>query len=115
MVRIRLRRTGLKGQPTYRIIAAEKESPRDGRFIEILGFYNPRTEPFTFDVKEDRVYDWLNNGAQPSESALKLFKSVGLLDRYERLKKGESKETLVAEAKAHYENRVSSQKTTKVA
>ena len=47
MVRIRLRRQGLKGQPTYRIIAADKESPRDGRFLEILGFYNPRTEPST--------------------------------------------------------------------
>jgi small subunit ribosomal protein S16 len=47
MVRIRLRRTGLHGQPTYRIVAAEKETPRDGRFLDILGFYNPRTEPFT--------------------------------------------------------------------
>ena len=60
MVRIRLRRQGLKGQPTYRIIAADKESPRDGRFLEILGFYNPRTEPATINVKEDRVFDLMS-------------------------------------------------------
>jgi small subunit ribosomal protein S16 len=115
MVRIRLRRTGLKGQPTYRIIAAEKESPRDGRFIEILGFYNPRTEPFTFDVQEAKVYDWLSKGAQPSESAMQLFKSVGLMDRYARLKNGEPVDTLVAEAKAHYASRVTNPKTTEAA
>jgi small subunit ribosomal protein S16 len=64
MVRIRLRRTGLKGQPSYRIIVADKESPRDGRFLENIGFYNPRTEPFTINVQEDRVYDWMSKGAQ---------------------------------------------------
>jgi small subunit ribosomal protein S16 len=94
MVRIRLRRTGLKGQATYRIIAADKESPRDGRFIEILGFYNPRTEPFTLEVKEDRVFDWMSKGAQPSDSVVKLFTSVGLMDRYARFKAGESVEKL---------------------
>ena len=67
MVRIRLRRQGLKGQPTYRIIAADKESPRDGRFLEILGFYNPRTEPATVNVNEDRVFDWMSKGAQPRD------------------------------------------------
>jgi small subunit ribosomal protein S16 len=105
MVRIRLRRTGLKGQANYRIMAAEKESPRDGRFLEILGSYNPRTDPFTLDVKEDRVYHWMSNGAQPSESALKLFVSVGLMDRYARFKAGEPVETLLAEAKAVAEKR----------
>ena len=77
MVKIRLRRQGLKKQASYRLVAADKESPRDGRFLEILGSYNPRTEPFTFDVKEDRIYYWLSVGAQPSESVAKLFKSVG--------------------------------------
>ncbi len=100
MVRLRLRRVGLKGQPSYRIIAADKEAPRDGRFLEILGFYNPRTEPATVEVKEDRVYDCMNKGAQPSESTLRVFKMIGLMDRYERLKKGESLETLLAEAQA---------------
>jgi small subunit ribosomal protein S16 len=111
MVRIRLRRNGLKNQITYRIIAADKESPRDGRFLEILGSYNPRTEPFTFDVKEDRIFDWLSKGAQPSESVEKLFKSVGLLDRFERFKKGESLETLLAEAKTSYEQRAVNSRT----
>ena len=100
MVRIRLRRVGAKGQPSYRVVAAEKEAPRDGRFKEILGFYNPRTEPATIQLKEDRIYDWMNKGAQPSESVVQVFRSAGLLERYERLKKGEALETLLAEAEA---------------
>ncbi len=111
MVRIRLRRTGLHGQPTYRLVAAEKESPRDGRFLEILGFYNPRTEPFTLEVQEDRIYDWMSKGAQPSDSVLMLFRSVGLMDRYERFKKGEAVETLLAEAKEAYAKRAVNPKT----
>ena len=100
MVRIRLRRMGLKGQPSYRIVATDKESSRDGRFLEILGMYNPRTDPSTIQLKEDRIYDWMSKGAQPSESAMQLFKSAGLVDRYARFKAGEAVETLVAEAKA---------------
>jgi small subunit ribosomal protein S16 len=98
MVRIRLRRIGLKGQPTYRIVAADKEMPRDGRFLEILGVYNPRTEPSTIRVKEDRVYHWMQNGALPTESVAQVFKTAGVLDRFERLKKGEALETLLTEA-----------------
>jgi small subunit ribosomal protein S16 len=98
MVRIRLRRIGMKGQPSYRIVAADKESPRDGRFLEILGFYNPRTKPATITIKEDRVYDWMSKGAQPSESVEQIFKSAGLLERFARFKAGEAVETLVAEA-----------------
>jgi small subunit ribosomal protein S16 len=100
MVRIRLRRVGAKGQPSYRVVAAEKESPRDGRFLEILGFYNPRTEPATIQLNESRIFEWMGNGAQPSESVLQVFKSAGLLERYERFKQGEAMETLVAEAEA---------------
>lgn len=102
MVRIRLRRIGLRHQPSYRIMAADKESPRDGRFLEILGSYNPRTNPFTIQLQEDRVYHWLQNGAQPSESVLKLFKAVGLVDRFERFKKGEPVEALLAESEVIY-------------
>lgn len=98
MVRIRLRRIGLKGQPTYRIVAAEKESPRDGRFLEILGVYNPRTNPATIKLKEDRIYHWMKNGAQPSDAVEQIFKTAGTLERFERFKKGEALETLVAEA-----------------
>ena len=103
MVRIRLRRTGLRHQTSYRIVVADKESPRDGRFLEIIGSYNPRTDPSTVQVDEDRVYHWMGVGAQPSESVMKIFKSVGLVDRFERFKKGETKETLLAEAAKVYE------------
>ncbi|HVP20222.1 MAG TPA: 30S ribosomal protein S16 [Anaerolineaceae bacterium] len=103
MVRIRLRRIGLRHQPSYRVVVADKESPRDGRFLEILGSYNPRTNPFMLKLDEERAYHWLSVGAQPSESVLKLFKSVGLVERFERFKKGEAKETLLAEASKSYE------------
>jgi small subunit ribosomal protein S16 len=98
MVRIRLRRIGLKGQPSYRVVAADKESPRDGRFLEIIGFYNPRTAPATIHLKEDRIYHWMRNGALPTESVEQVFKSAGVMERFERLKKGEKEETLIAEA-----------------
>ena len=100
MVRIRLRRVGGKNQPSFRIVAADKESPRDGRFIEILGYYNPRTEPATIQLKEDRIYDWMGKGAQPSDSAMQIFRTAGLIERFERFKAGEDVETLVAEAAA---------------
>jgi small subunit ribosomal protein S16 len=111
MVRIRLRRVGLKGQPSYRIVVADKESPRDGRFLEIIGFYNPRTEPATISVKEDRVYDWMSKGAQPTESVAQLFKTNGLLDRYARFKAGESVETLLAEVETNSQNNVIDSRT----
>jgi small subunit ribosomal protein S16 len=88
----------LKGQPSYRIVAADKEMPRDGRFLEILGMYNPRTEPATIRVKEERVFHWMKNGALPTESVAQVFKSSGTLDRFERFKKGEALEALLAEA-----------------
>ncbi len=100
MVRIRLRRVGAKAQPSYRVVAANREAPRDGRFNEILGFYNPRTQPATIELDEARIYDWLSKGAQPSDSVVSLFKTIGLLERFERLKKGEALDVLVAEAKA---------------
>lgn len=98
MVRIRFRRMGLRGQPSYRVVAADKESPRDGRFLEILGFYNPRTDPATLTIKEDRVYHWMSNGALPTESVGQVFKSAGVMERFERLKKGEAVEGLMKEA-----------------
>lgn len=113
MVRIRLRRIGLKGQPTYRIVAADKESPRDGRFLEILGFYNPRTHPATIHVKEDRAYHWMKNGALPTESVEKVFKSAGILDRYERFKKGDAVEGLLKEAEEAETKRVDAVKAGK--
>lgn len=100
MVRIRLRRVGGHNQASFRIVATEKESPVKGRFIEVLGSYNPRTEPATIVLQEDRIYHWIGNGAQPSESAEQVFKQAGLMDRYARFKAGESLETLMAEADA---------------
>ena len=105
MVRIRLRRVGMKGQPSYRIVAAEKEKQRDGRFLEILGFYNPRTEPSTVEVKEDRIYHWLKNGAQPSDTVQKILGYTGVLERYERFKAGEDVEVLMAESAKMMEER----------
>lgn len=114
MVRIRLRRVGSTKQPSYRIVAADIEHPRDGRFLEILGFYNPRTQPATIELQEDRIYDWIAKGAQPSGSAMQIFKSVGLMDRFARLKAGEALETLLAEAKTAAEKRVADQRTSLV-
>ena len=113
MVRLRLRRIGLKGQPTYRLVAAESESPRDGRFLEILGFYNPRTHPATIHIKEDRVFHWMKNGALPTESVGQVFKAAGTIERWERFKKGESVETLMKEAEEAEAVRGASNKTSK--
>jgi small subunit ribosomal protein S16 len=113
MVRLRLRRIGLKGQPTYRVVAADSESPRDGRFLEILGFYNPRTQPGTIHLKEDRVFHWMKNGALPTESVAQVFKAAGTLDRWDRFKKGESIESLVKEAEEAEVKRGASSKTSK--
>lgn len=100
MVRIRLRRMGSKKQPTYRIVVCDKEAPRDGAFIEVIGTYNPRTEPETVLVQEDRALYWMKVGAQPSEAVQQLFRKTGTTARFERLKKGESPEALLAEAAA---------------
>lgn len=113
MVRLRLRRIGLRGQPTYRIVAADKEAPRDGRFLEILGVYNPRTEPATIKLDERRIYRWMRNGALPTESVEKIFKSAGTLERFERFKKGETLEFLLDEAAAAEAKRAAPVKTRK--
>jgi small subunit ribosomal protein S16 len=100
MVRIRLRKMGLRHQPYYRIVVADRESPRDGRFLEVVGTYNPRTEPSTILVEEERIYHWLGKGAQPSESVARLFNQIGLKERFDRLAKGEKAEKLLEEATA---------------
>ncbi len=97
MVRLRLRRIGSKKQPSYRIVVADQRSARNGGFIEIIGFHNPRTEPPTDEIKEDRALYWLSQGAQPSESLAYILKRTGTLDRLARLRQGESMEALVAE------------------
>jgi small subunit ribosomal protein S16 len=73
-VRMRLTRVGSKKNPIYRVVVADSRSPRDGRFIEIVGRYNPQTEPSTIDFDEERVKDWLSKGAQPSNTVSRLLK-----------------------------------------
>lgn len=80
MLRIRLRRTGRAKQPSYRVVVADQRAPRDGAFVETLGHYNPRTDPTTFEVDEERVKHWLAQGAQPSETLHRLFHQRGLID-----------------------------------
>lgn len=95
MVRIRLRRTGAKKQPHYRVVVAPKEKPRDGRFIEIIGHYNPRTEPPTVVIKEERARYWLDHGAQPSKAVAWMLYKQGVIEdvtRYD-VKVYEQKET----------------------
>ena len=80
MVRIRLRRMGSKKKPFYRIVIADKRSPRDGRFIETIGTYDPMTEPATVDLKLERAAHWLSVGAQPTEAVARLLVKANLLD-----------------------------------
>jgi small subunit ribosomal protein S16 len=77
-VKIRLKRIGQKKVPFYRIVVADSRSPRDGRFIEEIGTYNPNTDPSTFKVNEELAKKWLNNGAQPTEAVAKILKIVGI-------------------------------------
>lgn len=80
-VRIRLRRTGARKQPSYRFVVADSRSPRDGRFFEIIGHYNPRHEPVEITLDEEKVKKWLANGAQPSDTVARLLAQKGLLDK----------------------------------
>ena len=81
MVKIRLMRMGMKGAPSYRIVVADSTSPRDGRIIENIGWYNPLTEPSTINVDVERVKHWLGVGAQPTDSVRSLLERVGVLER----------------------------------
>jgi small subunit ribosomal protein S16 len=81
LVKIRLRRMGAKKHPFYRLVVADARSPRDGRFIEHLGYYDPMTDPVQVKIDADKVMRWLKQGAQPSEAARSLLKREGLLER----------------------------------
>ena len=81
MVKIRLRRMGAKKQPTYRFVVTDARSPRDGRFIEIVGHYTPRTEPKTVVVNDEKIKEWLAKGAQPSDPVRRLLAEKGLVER----------------------------------
>jgi small subunit ribosomal protein S16 len=90
MVKIRLRRTGAKKQPHYRVVVADSQSPRDGRFIEIIGHYNPRTEPPTVEIDAERALYWLGVGAQPTEAVRRMLDKLGIISRAEAIKRGEA-------------------------
>lgn len=81
-VKLRLTRVGKTKQPQYRIVAADSRSPRDGRFIEILGQYNPREEPSLVNVDNDKIVKWLGEGAQPTERVRKLLEISGAMDQF---------------------------------
>jgi small subunit ribosomal protein S16 len=81
-VKLRLMRMGKKKQPVYRVVAADSRSPRDGRFIEILGTYEPREEPTRFKIDNDKVVRWLKTGAQPTETVAKLLKQSGAIEQW---------------------------------
>jgi len=97
MLRIRLSRTGAKKQPSYRIVVADSEMKRDGRYVERIGYYNPRTEPLEYKINEDRALYWLSVGAQPSDAVRRLLDKQGTIERLSRLRQGTSREVLVNE------------------
>lgn len=80
MVKIRLRRMGSKKNAFYRVVVADSRSPRDGRFIEELGYYNPLTDPATIKINEEQAKKWIADGAQPTETVRSVFKKSGIID-----------------------------------
>ncbi|MDO8671313.1 MAG: 30S ribosomal protein S16 [Dehalococcoidia bacterium] len=90
MVKIRLRRMGAKRQPSYRVVIADSRAPRDGAFIETIGYYNPLTDPATIHIDEEKALKWLGRGAQPTESTASLLKRVNILEKFEAFKKARS-------------------------
>lgn len=85
-VKIRLKRVGKKKAPSYRVVVADARSPRDGRIIENIGWYNPLVEPSAIHIDEEKALGWLKNGAQPTDSVSSLLKRAGVLDRFEQSK-----------------------------
>ncbi len=116
-VKLRLRRMGKKKQPIYKVVAADARSPRDGKFLEAIGIYNPLTNPHTIDIKEDRALYWLDNGAQPTNTVKSLLSQKGIILKRELIKKGLSEEKIQAElenwAKLHEAKAKSGTKTQK--
>jgi len=91
-VRIRLKRMGAHKRPFYRVVVSDSRSPRDGRFIEELGYYNPLTNPVQLRIDEEKALKWLQNGAQPSDTARSLLSKAGVLKKYHELRQGNKTE-----------------------
>jgi small subunit ribosomal protein S16 len=86
MIKIRLRRTGMKKQPHYRIVVADARAPRDGKYIDLVGHYNPLTEPATIHVDAEKAAKWIHQGAQMTETVEKLFTRAGVLEQIKQKK-----------------------------
>lgn len=87
-VKIRIKRMGAKKAPFYRVIVADSRSPRDGRFIDTIGTYNPLTTPAEIKLNEESAIKWLNNGAIPTDTVKNLFSKAGIMEKYHNLKQG---------------------------
>ena len=96
-VKLRLRRMGKKKQPIYKMVAADSRSPRDGKFLEAIGFYNPLTKPHTLDLQEDRIMYWLNVGAEPTHTVKSLLRQSGITLKKELISKGFDEEKVKSE------------------
>ena len=96
-VKLRLRRMGKKKQPIYKMVASDSRSPRDGKFLEAVGFYNPLTKPHTLDLKEDRILYWLSVGAQPTHTVKSLLRQKGIILKKELISKGFDEEKVKTE------------------
>ena len=90
MLRIRLRRTGARHQPSYRVVVADSRAARDGAFVDHLGHYNPRTEPPTVVIDKDKAQKWIQQGAQPSDAVKQLLKTLDTMERVEAETEAES-------------------------
>jgi small subunit ribosomal protein S16 len=93
-VKLRLKRMGKKKQPVYKVVAADSRSPRDGKFIEAIGLYNPKTDPATVEIKEARALYWLGVGAQPTDTVRNILTHQGILLKRELMKNGLSEEQI---------------------
>ncbi|RLC68508.1 MAG: 30S ribosomal protein S16 [Chloroflexi bacterium] len=87
MVRLRLQRVGRRNRPSYRIVAADSRAPRDGAFIEVIGHYNPLTDPAQVVINEEKALKWLRVGAQPTETVASLLRRQGIMEKFEAEKK----------------------------
>jgi len=87
-VRIRLKRMGAHKKPFYRVVVSDSRSPRDGRFIDEIGYYNPVSEPVQLKIDEEKALKWLQNGAQASDTARSLLSKAGVLKKFHELKQG---------------------------
>lgn len=98
MVRIRLRRVGKIHQTSYRVVVADSESPRNGKFIEAIGIFDPRNDPPTFEIQTDRALHWLSVGARPSDAVARILRQAGVMAQFEALSGGKPAEKTAVEA-----------------